>query len=162
MDLERIISSAFKLIKDKPKTIVPQALIWIQLTYLMVIFYQYAKDLSTAGLTETYPTDDAALQALTQMWALAQPYLIWFTSGIIFLILTSAFIKATYPTIAKQYVNGKTINIKQALELSKTRFLSLFATHVLFILGIFIITISLCLPVMITPYFTIISFVATI
>ena len=162
MDIERIISSAIKLIKDKPKTIIPQALIWIPLAYLMIIFYQYAKDLSTAGLTETYPTDDAALQALTQMWALAQPYLIWFASGIIFLILTSAFIKAVYPTIAKQYVNGKSLNLKSAFELSKTRFLSLFATHLIFLLGIFAIGTIIYLPTIISPYFIIISFLATI
>ena len=162
MDIERIISSAIKLIKDKPKTIIPQALIWIPLTYLMIIFYQYAKDLSAAGLNETFTTDEAALQAINQMWALAQPYLIWFTSGIIFLILTSSFIKATYPTIAKQYINGKPLNLKEAFELSKTRFLNLFATHLLFMLTIFAIATLSYLPIIITPYFAIISFLITI
>ncbi len=162
MNIERIIGSSFRMIKDSPRTVLPQFINWVPILLFFTIVLRFVKDLEAAGLDATVLDEATIESAVPIIMGIAQQYIPLVFLAIGLMIFTSSFVRACYPELSRQYVNGKKIDLKRALESSRERFLSLIATNIVFGLGIFALFVFLFAPIAITPYFAIISVIGTI
>ncbi len=162
MNIERIIGSSFRMIKNSPRTVLPQFINWVPILLFFTIVLRFVKDLEAAGLDATVLDDATIESAVPIIMDIASSYIPLVLLAVVLMIFTGSFVRACYPELSRQYVNGKKVDLKKALESSRERFLSLIATNIVFGLGIFALFVLLFAPIAITPYFMIISVVGTL
>ncbi|MCK5474375.1 MAG: hypothetical protein KAI53_03135 [Candidatus Aenigmarchaeota archaeon] len=159
MNIERIIGSSLRMIKDSPRTVLPQFINWIPVLLFFAIVIQFVRNLEALGIDATVMDETMIESSMPILFDAVRLYMPLVFLVCVILVFTSSFVQACYPELARQYVYGKKIDLTKAFELSGVRFLNLIATNIVLGLIIFALSILLFVPIIITPYFVIVSII---
>jgi len=134
-----VIEYSFNLMKNHPKILLPQVLIWLVTVSATTMIYFAVLDL--IPLIPQLTAQDPAV--LTQIFSVLGNYLYPLFFVITLAWLVNTYVQVVYPDITKQAFTKKNIQLNQAFSVASSKFLRLLWTQiVLFLLLIGVVSVS--------------------
>jgi hypothetical protein len=150
MSVEKFLSSSFKLIKERPKVLLPAMLRWIPLAMFVLLALDFVLKMQPALNVDFFQSFLTNPDALIMFFGSLISYIIISIPILVAVILIAIFIRCVYLDIGAQACTKNKINLGKSFDTAKKRMLPLLWTYIL----TFILVCSVALAIFIIGTFT--------
>lgn len=134
VNIENLFNNAFCAIRAHPKLLLPFTLNWLPQAVITVVFSLIARDIvsgyNLAGLLSIIKSDPMGF-FVTFLNTHAYHFGLILLAGLVSIFINS-FVRTIYPALSYQIYYRRNIELKQALEVAKNRYLKVLWTTIVF------------------------------